>query len=161
MNAVTTKQLKKFNQHLYNVEVQELSKLINLVKKQDAILEKENCKSLSEFEFKLNEKSGFVNANLSAKAYGKEAELLELQQLEQELNGRISKDDLTKDYKFKLKFLNNLQERYSEYYTPQELEAKKLLKQAIEAYNAIPFEYRKKILIDRQGIMIFNPFNRI
>lgn len=161
MNAVTTKQLRKFNQHLYDVEVQELSKLIKLVKQQDEILEKEGATSIAHFEFKLVENSPFTSAKLAALDAGKEDVLNELHRLEQELDGRISKDDLTKNYSFKNSFLNNLKEKYSEYYSEQELEVKKLLNEAITTYNAIPFEYRKKILIDRQGNMIMNPFNRL
>jgi len=161
MNTTTTKELKKFNQHLYEVQLQELSKLIKLVQKQDEILAKEGATTIAELEFKLVEDSPFASVKLAALDAGKEDVLNELQQLEMQLDGRIDKEDLTKDYKFKLKFLNNLQERYSTYYTPNELEVLELLKKAIKSYNAIPFDYRKKIIIDNRGEMVFNPFNRL
>ena len=161
MNTTTTKELKKFNQHLYEVQLQELSKLIKLVQKQDEILAKEGATTIAELEFKLVEDSPFASVKLAALDAGKEDVLNELQQLEMQLDGRIDKEDLTKDYKFKLKFLNNLQERYSTYYTEAELEAKKLLEQTIESYNKIPHNYKNKVLINREGTMQFNPFNRL
>ena len=160
MNAVTTKELKRFSEHLYQVEFQELSKLIKIVQKQDEILAKEGATTIAELEFKLVEDSPFASIKLAALDAGKEDVLNELYILDNLLDGRINKEDLTKDYRFKTSFLNALKETYSEYYTEQELAVKKLLEQAIAAYNKVPYEYRTKILIDRNFTMVMNPFNR-
>ena len=162
MNVITTKQQKSFNDHLYSVKLDRLTKLIPLVKEQQVILAKEECKSLSEFEFKLNEKTGFVNANLSSQALGKEAEYQRLKEIELQLNDEISVDDLTKDYKFKLKFLNTLQEEFTEYYTQQELEINSLLDDAIKAYNTVPIEHRNRLVINNRKELMINPIvNRL
>ena len=162
MNAITTKQQKSFNDHLYSVKFNELTKLIPLVKEQQVILAKENCSTLVEFEFKLNEKTGFVNANLASQALGKEAEYQRLKEIELKLNEEISVDDLTKDYKFKLNFLNKLQEEFTVYYTEDELVVNSLLEGAIEAYNAVPFEHRNRLVINNRRDLMINPLvNRL
>ena len=162
MNVITTKQQKSFNDHLYSVKLSELTKLIPLVKEQQVILAKESCTSLSEFEFKLNERTGFVNANLASQAIGKEAEYQRLKEIELKLNDEISVEDLTKDYQFKLKFLNTLQEEFTEYYTEYELEVNSLLEVAIKAYNAIPFEHRSRLIVNNQKELMIHPLvNRL
>ena len=160
MNAITTKQQKSFNDHLYSVKFDELTKLIPLVKEQQVILAKENCSTLVEFEFKLNEKTGFVNANLASQALGKEAEYQRLKEIELKLNEELSVDDLTKDYKFKLNFLNKLQEEFTVYFTEEELELKTTLESIMKQYNSLPMHHRQ-LAINREGLLTFNLFNTI
>ena len=161
MNVMTRKEVKKVNDHLMNVELNSIQKLIPLIQEQDRILVNEGASSVSEFEFKLNERSGFTNPQISAKAYDKEDVLNRLYAIEKELDGKLSSDDLTKKYQFKPSFLNAIQEKHTIYFTKEELEAKKLLEKAMDAYNAIPHQYKNKVTIDRAGNMIYNPFNRI
>lgn len=157
MNATTTKELKKFNQHLYQIELQELSKLIRLVKQQDEILEAESVTTTQEFEDKLVENSPFNSVKLAALDAGKEDVLNQLHNLDTQLDGKVSKDDLTKDYKFKLKFLTNLQEKYSEYFTEAEIALNKKLKEIIDLYNALPIQHRHKLVVNRSNEMQVNP----
>lgn len=160
---VKEKTIKKYNQHLHLVELSRLEKeAIPLILEQRSILKSVNASSLAEFEAMLNLKTSFVNANLSAQALGKETELKRLQEIEVALNKYdVSTEDLTLKGEFKTSYLNNLKERYIEYYTDNELSVLELLKKAIKSYNAIPFDYRKKIIVDNRGEMIFNPFNRL
>ena len=157
------KVVKKYNQHLHLVELSRLEKeAIPLILEQRSILKSVNASSLAEFEAMLNIKTSFVNANMSALAMGLDKELKRLQEIEVALDKYdVSTEDLTLKGEFKTSYLNNLKERFIEYYTDNELSVLELLKKAIESYNAIPFDYRNKIIIDNRGELIFNPFNRL
>ena len=155
--------IKKFNEHQYNVELNQLTKeALPLIEQQRIILKEVSASSLAEFEALLNAKTNFVNANLSAQALGFETELKQLQEIESKLSKYdVSDEDVTAKGNFKTTFLNNLKERFTEYYTDTELDVLKLLNKAIESYNQIPYDYRNKILINREGNMVINPFNRL
>ena len=155
--------IKKFNEHQYNVELQELErKALKLIEQQRIILKEVGASSLAEFEALLNAKTNFVNANLSAQAMGLDTELKQLQEIESKLSKYdISDEDVTAKGNFKTTFLNDLKEKYTEYYSDTELDVLKMLKKTIESYNAIPYEYKNKILINREGRMIMNPLNRM
>ena len=155
--------IKKFNEHQYNVELQELErKALKLIEQQRIILKEVGASSLAEFEAMLNMKTGFVNASLSALSAGLDTELKQLQEIESKLSKcNVSDEDVTAKGNFKTTFLNNLKERFTEYYTDTELDVLKMLKKTIESYNQIPYEYKDKIIINREKKMQFNPFNRL
>ena len=163
MTTTKERTIKKFNEHQYNVELQELErKALKLIEQQRIILKEVGASSLAEFTAMLNMKTGWVNANLSAQSMGLETELKQLQEIESKLSKYdISDEDVTAKGNFKTTFLSRLKERFIIYYTDAELDVLKLLNKAIESYNAIPYEYKAKILINREGKMIMNPFNRM
>ena len=155
--------VKRFSDHSYNVQLNELTKkALPLIEQQRIILKEVGASSLAEFEALLNAKTNFVNANLSAQALGKEAELKQLQEIELKLSQYdVSDEDVTAKGNFKTTYLSNLKERFTEYYTDTELDVLKMLKKTIESYNQIPYEYKDKIIINREKKMQFNPFNRL
>ena len=155
--------IKKFNEHQYNVELNQLTnEVLPLIEQQRIILKEVGASSLAEFEALLNAKTNFVNANLSAQAMGVDTELKQLQEIESKLSKYdISDEDVTAKGNFKTTFLSRLKERFIIYYTDTELDVLKLLNKAIESYNQIPYDYRNKILINREGNMVINPFNRL
>ena len=77
----TKRKVKNVNDQLINREITELKKLIVLVVETDDLLENLEVQSISEFENFINEKSGFVNAMMSATAYGKDTEYKRLLEL--------------------------------------------------------------------------------
>ena len=60
----------------------------------DDLLENLEVQSVSEFENFINEKSGFVNAMMSATAYGKDVEYKRLLELEKLIDSRLTSADL-------------------------------------------------------------------
>ena len=69
-----TPKIKKVYQARIDAETKDLLKVVDLVVEQSELLKKLDSNSIAEFEFQVNEKSGFVNALMSATAYGKDKE---------------------------------------------------------------------------------------
>ena len=154
-------EVKKYNEHNANVELEELQKkFAPLVMEQRQLLKKLGAEDLLSFEVAMNEKTNFVKASLSAEALGYEVEHYRLTELERILEGRLKNEDITTDGKLKPKKVKQIKEKHTTYYTKQELEVLKLLENTIQSYNSIPHEYRNKVIIDRSNNMILNPFNR-
>jgi len=163
MSTTKERTVKRFSEHSFNVQLQELErKVLPLIEQQRIILKEVGASSLAEFEALLNAKTNFVNANLSAQAMGVDNELKQLQEIESKLSKYdVSDEDVTAKGNFKTTYLSNLKERFTEYYTDTELDVLKMLKKTIESYNQIPYEYKDKIIINREKKMQFNPFNRL
>ena len=62
--------VQKINKHLIAGEIATLQKVIPLVVESEDLLEQLEAKTITEFEDKINKKSGFVNALMSATAFG-------------------------------------------------------------------------------------------
>jgi len=156
------KEKKSFNDHRSNVELEELQKkFAPLLMEQRQLLKKVGATDLLSFEVALNERTQFVKASLSAEALGYENEYYRLTELERILEGRLKDEDVSTDGKLKLKKIKEIKEKHTTYYTEQELEALKLIENAIVSYNKIPYQYKAKVIIDNRGQMIMNPFNRL
>lgn len=152
------KKLKKFNETQYKQELKQLEVLKNLLAEKIDLLNQLDSKTIVDFEENINSKSGFVNAMMSATAYGKEVEYRRLLELEKEIDGKINADDLTKEMSFKKSFLNKLKDKHSTFYTPAELSLLSKLKDVSDAYNSLTIEERSQLAINRAG-MVINPFS--
>ena len=95
------KEIKRQDQHLINVELNQLKDLIPLVKEYKSLLKELEVSSIAEFELKINERSGFVNASMSATAYGLEIPYKRLLEMQKSLDGKLSLEDLTPTNKLK------------------------------------------------------------
>ena len=162
MTTTKERTIKKFNEHSFNVELNQLTnEVLPLIEQQRIILKEVGASSLAEFQALLNSKTNFVNANLSAQAMGLDTELKTLQNIELKLSKYdVSDEDVTAKGNFKTTFLNNLKERFTEYYTDTELEQRNKMQKAIDSYNGLSIESRQGLIIDRQYKMQFNPFIR-
>jgi len=157
----TERNIKKFERHPYEVEKQELTNLVKYIIEQRDLLQQVECKNLEEFELKLNETTSFKNANLSALAMGKENELARLHKIEKMLyTSDLKDDDLDTDGNFTKIFLEALNEKYTIYFTKEEMIVKNKLDSIIKSYNALDTEDRKKLLVNRSNEMQVNPFIR-
>ena len=67
-----TKKVKKQNEHKIRVELEELEKVVPLVVEYQDLLNQLECDSIGEFELKVNERTKFTNALMSATAFGHE-----------------------------------------------------------------------------------------
>jgi hypothetical protein len=153
--------IKKFEKHPYEVEMQEFTKLVEYVIEQRDLLEQVECKTLEEFELKLNETTSFKNANLSALAMCQEKELKRLQTIEKMLSTADLKDeDIDADGNFTKIFLEALNKKHTIYFTKNEIVVNKKLEIIIKLYNALDFEDRRKLLVNRSNEMQVNPFIR-
>jgi hypothetical protein len=156
---MTTKQVKKVNQHLINVTLQELQELIPLVVEFKTILQELKATSLSEFEFLINERSGFVSASLSATAYGLEKPYNRLLSIERLIDGKISLDDLTSGNALKNTVKDTIIEKFTEYFTDEEIKVKEELDKVIRIYNALDFHQRQHIGYNRNRELAYTPFS--
>mgnify|MGYP003668531100 CR=1 FL=1 len=158
---MTDRNIKKFERHPFEVEKQELTNLVKYIVEQRDLLQQVECKNLEEFELKLNETTSFKNANLSALAMGKENELARLHKIEKILfTGDLKDEDLDTDGNFTKVFLEALNEKYTIYFTKEEMIVKNKLDSIIKSYNALDTEDRKKLLVNRSNEMQVNPFIR-
>ena len=142
------KVIKRYAEHPHQVELQEIKKkYLPLAIQYADLLEHLDVKSIAEFELKINEKSGFVNAQMSAAAYGLEDEYKKLLQLENALEGKLSLNDLTKDMKLKTTFLSKLKEKHTVWYSAEELASEKAVESVLEAFNELEYNTRRKLAI--------------
>ena len=103
MNKVKSK-----NNHKLQLELDELRKVAVLVVEQEDLLKKLNANSIADFEATINEKSGFVNSQLSASAYGFETEYNRLLQIRMLVGNRLTSDDLTKSKDLKSSVISKI-----------------------------------------------------
>jgi len=156
--------LKSFNEHLYNVKLQELQKLIPTAVELKELLKNFKAESVSEVEFKLNEKTGFKNAEMSAKAMAQDKQYSRLIELEGILKGKLSIHNLTPLNELKSSFKEQLKENFSTYYTEDEFKAVQELEKikrdynnAMNKYLKLPVEIQRLYSLNG-GYLVKNPF---
>ena len=158
-NTTEKRKVKHYYQHRAEVEIAELKKVyLPLAIEYAELLRKLNAKSIGEFELKINEKSGFVSARLSAEAYGLNSEYTRLLELEKALQGKLSLEDLTKQYEIRLKKLSEIKQKHTIYFTKEEELAREQLEEAMAKFNAIPQSYRKLIGFNYSQELSYNTF---
>jgi len=156
-----TPKIKKVYQARIDAEIKDLLKVVDLVVEQSELLKKLDSNSIAEFEFKLNEQSGFVNALMSATAYGKDKEYKRLLELEKQIDGRLCADDLNVNKGLKKRVLDSIRDKHVEYYTDNEIRTKDILDKIIQMHNTLSYEDRKHIGFDRSGALIYSPFSSL
>jgi len=152
------KQLKKFNEAKYNIELKQINDIIKYLVESIDILNGLGVDSLEQLEVNLNKQTGFKNPHISASAMSVEIEYNRLLQLEKLIDNRISGKDLNADFSIKKLFLKNLKEKHSVYYTDAELNDLSTLKYVVSKYNELPIDLRGQLIININGMQI-NPFS--
>ena len=153
--------IKKINNHMIRVETEALNKLLPLAVEMQDLLNQLESDSISEFEFKINERSGFVKASLSAEAFGFEKEYKRLLDLESLLKGKLTINDITASKTLKSTVLNKIKEKYTEYYTKDDLKLVKTLTDIIEKYNSLSQQDRRNIGYNQSYELVFSPFSQL
>ena len=156
-----SQKIKKVWQNRIDAEIKDLSNVVTMVVESIDLLEQLDSKTIGELELKLNERSGFVNASLSAEAYGFDKEYKRLLELETLIGGRLSADDLTSNMTLKKHVLDEIRDRHVEYYTEEEIKLKSIFDKMIKTYNSLENEHRKHIGFTRDGKLAFNPFSTL
>jgi len=154
-------QVKKIYQARIDRELKEIEPVVQMAIEYADLLNQLDVKSIGELELKLNERSGFVNAMMSATAFGHETEYKRLLHLEKAIDGKITSNDLTPNMELKKAFIEAIKEKHTEYYTDADIKTKKTLEKIIETYNALDIEQRKHIGFSREGLLMFNPFSTL
>jgi hypothetical protein len=153
--------IKKIDSYPLQVELHKYTELVKYVIEQRDLLEGVECKSLADFEAKLNKATGFVNANLSSQAMGQEVEHNRLTYIENLLTEVDLKDeDIDTEGNFKKAFTDALKEKHTIYFTKDEMIINKKIDSIIKSYNALDVSDRKKLIVNRSNQMQINPFIR-
>ena len=141
-----TKKVRRFNDFSFQLELTELNKKLEAYREmQKAIKELEpDANNLEELNILLNKKTKFENPRMSAMAFNAENQYDLIVLLNKETQG-INAKDLTKDFKLTEEAVQRIKEKHTEYYTDEEINARKVLDNIIEAYNKLPMEYRRLI----------------
>lgn len=153
--------IKRIYQNKIDAEIKDLSNVVTMVAESQDLLNQLESKSIGEFELKINEQSGFVNAMMSATAYGKDTEYKRLLELEKQINGRLSADDLTSNKTLKKRVLDEIRDKHVEYYTEEEIKLKSIFDKMISTYNSLDAKHRIHIGFTRDGKLAFNPFSSL
>ena len=155
----TKRKVKKVNDQLITKEIADLNKLVVLVVETDDLLENLEVQSISEFENFINEKSGFVNAMMSATAYGKDTEYKRLLELEKLIDSRLTSADLDGSKELKGSLIAEITEKHTEYYSDAEMKAKKVLEKVMKDFNALSHTERNQIGFSHSAELIYSPFS--
>lgn len=155
---MTTKEVRSFNDHAYNVRLEQLTKqlkayqeLISLVRSLN-----EDCDNVNELFDHINTKTGFLNSRMSFDALNLSAEyrlILDLQTASKE----IKPTDLTNTLEFKQSFLNKLKEDFTTYWTAEQQKAIRAIDKVINECNKLPIQHRKLLGFDRNGELARSP----
>jgi hypothetical protein len=159
MNA--KRKVKKVNNHLIANEIAELNKVVVLVVETSDILENLEVKSIAEFENFINEKSGFVNAMMSATAYGKDTEYKRLLELEKLINSRLTSEDLDSSKELKSSVIANITDKHTEHYSDAEMKAKKVLEKVMKEFNTLSYIERQQIGFSHSYELIYSPLSNL
>ena len=156
---MTTKELRSFNDHAYNVRMGQLNKqlasykeLIMLVKSIEA-----DCDNVNELFDVINAKTGFLNSRMSFQALNLDQEFRRIEELRNDSND-INPNDLTNTLEFNKKFLNDLKTSFTTYYTEDQLKSLKAIDKVIEAFNKLPFDHRKLLGSNHSFELVKGPF---
>jgi hypothetical protein len=153
--------IKTIKTHLIDADVKKLSKIIPFVMELKDLLNNLEVKSIKEFEDKINEQTKFVSARLSAEALGYSDEFLRLQQLEKEIDGRLTINDVNANGELKASLKNEIRDKHTIYYTSDELKLLEQLDKIIEDYNRISDIANKHIGFNRSGKLMYSPFSTL
>jgi hypothetical protein len=153
--------IKKVWQNRIDAEIKDLSNVVTMVVESIDLLEQLDSKTIGEFELKINEQSGFVNAMMSATAFGKDELYKRLLVLEKLIDGRLSADDLTSNMTLKKHVLDAIRDKHVEYYTEEEIKLKSMFDKMISTYNSLDAKHRIHIGFTRDGKLAFNPFSSL
>jgi len=154
--AKEVKEVKAQDTHLIRVELSELEALIPMILKKNKLLQELEVSSISEFEEKLNEQTGWVNTMMSCSALGYENQYKQLLSLENLIDGKLSANDLTKLNKLKQTIIQEITEKNTVYFTEDEIEVRAELRKIRDAFNDLDFQARKHLLMDNRNQKLMN-----
>lgn len=153
--------IKTIKTHLINADEKKLSKVIPLVIELKDLLNNFEVKSIKDFENKINAQTKFVSARLSAEALGYSEEYLRMQQLEKEIDDRLTIQDINANGQLKASLKNKIRDRHTIYYSSEEVKLLEKLDKIIDDYNQIYDVARQHIGFGRDGRLMYSPFSTL
>ena len=156
---MNTKQVKKLNQHLINVELHELEKLIPFVTETTKILKELDSATIQDFELKVNKATKFNNPTMAASALGFETQYNRLIELNKQINSKLYADDLNAKNELSSTLISKVKEKFTVYFTDEELTVRKELNLVIKIYNNLDFKDRQHIGFNSQRQLGFTNFS--
>lgn len=146
------KHIKRFDEHMYRVDLEILNKQIPKLIEIRSICQKvAEVDTPEKAEEILNKRSGFVNTQLSFSAYGFDDEYKRIQELEKEINGLLTLNEITEKGKLKRSKEDEIRAKYVEYYTPEEYAQKEYIERIVKEFNLLPHNVRRTFAIDLRG----------
>jgi hypothetical protein len=153
-----SKEVKKVYQNLINIDLENLEKLIPLVVEFEALLKQLNSTSIAEFVLKINEKTNFTNANVSASCFNLENEYNRLLELEKLIGNRLTSENLTASKELKSTLIATITAKHTDYFTPGELKVKNDLDLVIKTFNLLDHQHRQQIGFNLKNELAYTPF---
>lgn len=153
--------IKTIKTHLIDADLQKLSKVIPLVMELKDLLNNFEVESIKDFENKINAQTKFVSARLSAEALGYTDEYVRMQQLEKEIDGRLTIQDINANGQLKASLKNSIRDRHTIYYSSEEVKLLEKLDKIIADYNQIYDVARQHIGFGRDGRLMYSPFSTL
>ena len=152
MGQLEKRHIKRYNQHAHQVELELLKKQIpKLLEIRQLCQKVANAETPDKAEKVLNERSGFMNSRLSFIAYGFEDEYNRIQDLNKEINGLLTLEDITEKGKLKRFKEDEIRAKYIEYYTPEDYAQKEEIERIVKQFNLLPHEVKRTFAIDLKG----------
>ena len=158
---MNTKQVKKVNQHLINVELHELEKLIPFVTETTKILKELDSATIQDFELKVNKATKFNNPTMAASALGFETQYKRLLELENLIGGKLTQADLNANNQLTNNLISKVKEEHTVYFTPGELKVKNDLDKVIKIYNSLDHQYRQQIGFNLKNELAYTLFSEL
>ena len=154
----TTRKVKRFNSHSYQLELNEMKKQIEAYSNMLQAIEdvEPEAESIEQLEAILNEKTGFENPRMSAMAFNKEHQF-DLALVLSDKCKNINPKDITKDWELTEEAVQTIKEKHTEYFTDEERSARKVLDRVIESYNKLPLNQRRLIGFNYKYQLQFSP----
>jgi len=156
---MNTKQVKKLNQHLINVELHELEKLIPFVTETTKIFKELGTATIQDFELKVNKATKFNNPTMAASALGFETQYKRLLELENLIGGKLTQADLNANNQLTNNLISKVKEEHTVYFTPGELKVKNDLDKVIKIYNSLDHQYRQQIGFNLKNELAYTLFS--
>jgi len=153
------KEIKKINQHLISVKIEELQKLVPFITEKNNILKELNSESIQDFELKVNKATKFNNPTMAASALGFETQYKRLLELENLIGGKLTQADLNANNQLTNNLISKVKEEHTVYFTPGELKVKNDLDKVIKIYNSLDHQYRQQIGFNLKNELAYTLFS--
>ena len=112
---------------------------------------------MSELDAWLNSKTNFSNPEFSADSMNLKDAYLNIIRMSKGIGLKL--EDVTASYQLKQSVIDGVNESYSTFYTPAEIETKKELNRIKDEFNVLDFDARRSVFIDRSFKIVFNPYS--
>lgn len=155
------KTVKNFDSHNASVKIEALKKEAEQLKQVteliQTITDSKHIKTVSELDAWLGSKTSFQNPIFSADSMNLKDAYLNVIRLSKGVE--LTLEDVTASYQLKQSIIDGVNESYSTFYTPAEIETKKELNRIKDEFNALDFDARRSVFIDRSFKIVFNPYS--